>query len=173
LAACVALVVLDHFEHSHGFGGFTSPEADDGRPIGGRDLLELGAERPLPRRTREGGVAGVIGASGSLARGQPGQRDHVVLRLRVDVDAVGGRVGGRLLVCLGLFEVSLEGWLSEQPFPGDHRFGEGVAAVPHPLDDDLLEVVRAGHERRVAAVDQVYAIPGTAWAAAGGPGGTT
>ena len=49
LAACVALVVFDCFEHSHGFSDFTSLEADDGRPIGGRDLLELGAERPLPR----------------------------------------------------------------------------------------------------------------------------
>jgi hypothetical protein len=49
LAACVALVVFDRFEHSHGFGDITSLDADDERPIGGRDLLELGAERPLPR----------------------------------------------------------------------------------------------------------------------------
>ena len=56
LAVYVALVVFDCFEHSHGFGDITSLEADDGRPIGGRDLLELGAERPLPRRTRKGAL---------------------------------------------------------------------------------------------------------------------
>jgi hypothetical protein len=56
LAACVALVVFDRFEHSHGFGDFTSLEADDGRPIGGVTSSSSAPNAPFPAEPGKGAL---------------------------------------------------------------------------------------------------------------------